>query len=278
VPARRALTRIERVAHQRMNAVGADQHVAARSRPMRAMAVEEIGAHAAFVLAKMSQAMAGVDARLAEPGAHRLVDDRLQPAAMDGELRHLVARIGAAQLAPDLLPEAVGVEQLVGSDSHGVEAIEQPQLLQFLDRMRQRVDSDAELTNGVRLLVDLAVDPAGMQHERGGQAADAAADNDDLHRPTHEPTRNSRRIMVRKVRPVQRFSRDVVDGAPAAMAAAYLSAVAIQIGATPTARAAAGAARGRGPDLRWRRAAQSRMLKRPCCAPDISRENCAWLM
>src|SRR5262245_42556432 len=98
----------------------------------------------------MSQAMAGMNARLAEPGAHRLVDDRLQPAAMDGELRHLVAGIGAAQLAPDLLPETV-VEQLVGSDPHRVETIEQSELAQFLDRMGQRVDPDAEFTNGVRL-------------------------------------------------------------------------------------------------------------------------------
>src|SRR5262249_5904938 len=174
-----------------MNAAGADQHVAARGRPMRAMTVEEIGAHAAFVLAKMSQAMAGMNARLAEPGAHRLVDDRLQPAAMDGELRHLVAGIGAAQLAPDLLPETVGVEQLVGSDPHRVETREQPELAQFLDRRGQRVDPDAEFTNGVRLLVALAVDAAGMQHERGGKTADAAADNDDFHRSTHQPTRNS---------------------------------------------------------------------------------------
>jgi len=231
VPARGALARIERLAHQRVNAVGAHQHVAARGRPMRAMAVEEIGAHAAFILAKMSEAMAGMDARLAEPGAYRLVDDRLQPAAMDGELRHLVAGIGAAQLAPDLLPEAVGVEQLVGSDPHRVEAIEQPQLRQFLDRMGQRVDADAELTNGVRLLVDFAVDAAGVQHERGGETPDAAADNDDLHRPTHEPTRNSRRIMGRKVDPVQRFSPDVVDGAPAATPVAYLLGISRQIGA-----------------------------------------------
>src|SRR6516165_3484198 len=146
---------------------------------------------------------------------------------MDGELRHLVAGIGATQLAPDLLPEAVGVEQLVGSDPHRVEAFEQPELAQFFDRMRQRIDADAELTNGVRLLVDLAVDAAGMQHERGGQAADAAADNDDLHRPTHNRTHNSPRIMVRNVRPVQRFSPDVVDGAPAGAVGGYLSAVAI---------------------------------------------------
>src|SRR6201984_865805 len=101
---------------------------------------------------------------------------------MDGELRHLLAGIGAAQLAPDLLPESVGVEQLVGSDPHRVEAVEQPELAQFLDRMRQRVDSDAELTNGVRLLVDLAVDAAGVQHERGGGTPARAAANDALNR------------------------------------------------------------------------------------------------
>src|SRR5262249_12244790 len=148
-----------------------------RGRPMRAVAVEEIGAHATFVLAKMSQAMAGVDARLAEPRAHRLVDDRLQPAAMDGGLRHLVAGVGAAQLAPDLLAEAVGLKQLVGADPRRVETIEQPELAHFLDRMGQRVDADAELTNGIRLLIELAVEAGGMQHERGGKTADAAADN-----------------------------------------------------------------------------------------------------
>jgi hypothetical protein len=40
-------------------------------------------------------------------------------------------------------------------------------------------------------------------------------------------THNSRRIMVRKVDPVQRFSPDVVDGAPAAGVIGYLSALAI---------------------------------------------------
>src|SRR6516165_11414955 len=52
---------------------------------------------------------------------------------------------------------------------------------------------------------------------------------------------NSRRIMVRKVHRVQRFSRDVVDGAPAA-AAIYLQA--LYKSPPPAARAAAGAARG----------------------------------
>src|SRR5262249_33749567 len=138
-----------------------------------------------FVLAKMSQAMAGVDARLAEPRAHRLVDDRLQPAAMDGELRHLVAGVGAAQLAPDLLTEAVGVKQLVGSDPHRVETIEQPELAQSLDRVGQVVEADAELRKAIGLLEELAAAAGGMQQEGGGKTADAAADNDDLHRSTH---------------------------------------------------------------------------------------------
>src|SRR6185312_4187670 len=105
VPLRSPFARIQRVAHQRMNAVGADQHVAMRGRSLRAVTIEEIRGHAAFVLAKGAEPMPGMDTRLAEPGAHRLPDHCLQPAAVDGELRDVVTRIGAAQLAPDLLAE-----------------------------------------------------------------------------------------------------------------------------------------------------------------------------
>ena len=147
------------------------------------MAVEEIGRHAAFILAERAEPVAGMNARFAEPCPHRMIDDALQPAAMDGELRHVVAGIGAARLAPDLLAEAVGVDELVGPDRHRIEAIEQPKLGQLLDGMGQRIDADAELANAVGLLVDLAVDSARMQHERGGEAADSAADDDDLHGP-----------------------------------------------------------------------------------------------
>ena len=148
------------------------------------MAVEEIGRHPALVLAKRAEPMAGVNARLADPRPRRVIDDALQPAAMNGELRHLVARIGAARLAPDLLAEAVGVDQLVGPDRHRVEPVEQSKLLELLDRVRQRVDADAELANAVGLLVDLAVDPARMQHQRGGETPDTAADDNDLHDAT----------------------------------------------------------------------------------------------
>ena len=117
----------------------------------------------------------------AEPRPHRLVDHALQPAAMDRELRNVVAGVEAARLAPDLLAEAVGVEQLVGADRDRVEPLEQAELGQFLDGVRQRVDADAELADGVRLLEDFAVDPARVQHQRRYQAADAATCDDHLH-------------------------------------------------------------------------------------------------
>lgn len=176
--------RIERLAHERVDAVGADQHVAVRGVAVGAVAVEEVGRHPALVLTKRAEPMAGVNARLADARPRGVIDDALQPAAMNGELRHLVARIGAARLAPDLLAEAVGVDELVGPDRHRVEPVEQPKLLELLDGVRQRVDADAELANAVGLLVDLAVDPARMQHQRGGETPDTATDDNDLHDAT----------------------------------------------------------------------------------------------
>src|SRR3546814_12459651 len=97
---------------------------------------------------------------------HRLVQDRLQFAAVDRELREFVATVEAAQVAPDLLAEAVGVDQLVGADSHAVESLEQAEGRQFLDGVRRGVDADAELADGPRLLVDLDLDAFGGQAQR----------------------------------------------------------------------------------------------------------------
>src|SRR5581483_8588359 len=81
----------------------------------------------------------------------------------------------------NLLAEAVGIKQLVGTDCDRVEPLEQPDLGQFLDGVRQRIDADAELADGVRLLEDFAVDAARMQHQRGYQTANAAAGDNGFH-------------------------------------------------------------------------------------------------
>src|SRR3546814_19065635 len=95
-------------------------------------------------------------------------------AAVDRELREFVATVEAAQVAPDLLAEAVGVDQLVGADSHAVESLEQAEGRQFLDGVRQGVDADAELADGPRLLVDLDLDAFGVQAPRGRQPSDSS--------------------------------------------------------------------------------------------------------
>ena len=140
--------------------------------------------------------MAGVQAAFAEPRTHRLVDHALQPAAMDRELRHVVAGIDAARLAPDLLAEAVGVDQLVGADRDGVEPLHQAELLQFLDGMRQRVDADAEFADALGLLEQLAVDAAGMQHQGRGEPADPAADDNDLHGRSLTPRNKPQTVSI----------------------------------------------------------------------------------
>jgi hypothetical protein len=173
-----------------MDAVRADQHVAACGRLMRAVAIEEIGGDAAFVLRERTEAAVQMNARLSEPRAHRLVDHALESAAMDGELRDVVAGVESARLAPDLLAEPVGIEQLVSADRDRVQPLQQAEIGQFLDGVRQCIDADAELADRVRLLKNLAIDPARMQHQRRYQAADAPACDDHFHDDT-PPRRNT---------------------------------------------------------------------------------------
>ncbi len=178
-----------------MDAVGADEHVAARGAPMGAAAIEEIGGDAAVVLRERAEPAIEVDARLAEPRPHGLIDHALKAAAVNGELRNVVTGIDAARLAPDLLAEAIGIEQLVRADGDGVETLEQAEVGQFLDGMRQRIDADAKLADGVRLLENFAVDPARVQHQRRYQAADTASCDDHFHKAT--PCRRTTRCNTR---------------------------------------------------------------------------------
>ena len=100
---------------------------------------------------------------------------------MDRELRHVVTGIEAARLAPDFLAVTVEIIQLVGANSGGVEPVQQAKAGQLADRMRQGVDADAEFADGIGLFEQFAVDTAGPQHQRGGEAPDAASDDDRLH-------------------------------------------------------------------------------------------------
>src|ERR1041385_9095535 len=122
-----------------------------------------------------------METALAEPRARRLIDHALQAPTMDRELRYVEARVEPTLFTPDLLPEAVEVEQLVGADRDRVKPLQQSELLQLPDGMRQGVGGDAEVADGIGLLIDLAIDAARMQHQRGDEPANSAADDDRLH-------------------------------------------------------------------------------------------------
>src|ERR1700758_1458253 len=121
---------------------------------------------------------------IAEPFDHRVMDHTLQATPVDGKLRHLMAGIESAFLVPDLLTVAGQIKQFVGADGGIVEPIEQTDAGQPADPVRPRIYANAELAEGVGLFVNLAIDAARPQHERGGEATDTAADDDRLHGQT----------------------------------------------------------------------------------------------
>ena len=157
------------------------KNIAAGGFDMGAGAVEKMRDHAALVLRERAEPATGVDGLRAQPFLDGAMDDALQASAMDRELRHVVTGIEAARLAPDFLAVTVEIIQLIGANRGGVEPVQQAKAGQFADRMRQGVDADAEFADGIGLFEQFAVDAARPQHQRGGEAPDAASDDDRLH-------------------------------------------------------------------------------------------------
>src|SRR5260221_8172777 len=131
-----------------------------------------------------------MDRVLAQPLLDRCMNYALQATAMDRELRHVMAGAEAARLAPDFLAVAIEIIQFIGADRDRVEPVQETEAGEFADRMRQRVDADAELADRVRLLVQLAIETPRAQHQRSGEAANAASDDDCFHQP-NSTLRNS---------------------------------------------------------------------------------------
>ena len=128
--------------------------------------------------------MAGDEGAGAEPLAHGVEQDLVQVGAMDREVRPLVPGRQAPRLAVDQLAVA-GEERIVlrlAGDRR--ERVLQAERAQLLDRMRAEIDADPERADLGRGLEhpDPAGGSRGVDGERQRQPADAAADNDDVHR------------------------------------------------------------------------------------------------
>ena len=159
-----------------MDAVGADQHVDRDAR-----AVVEPCLDAVAPVGEADEAMAEMDALGRKAGS----DDRQQIGAVDRHVRRAVELFaqrverrplqGAAVL-PAALVRASG--RTPSRSSPGAEA----EAVQDAHRIRPHVDAAADLGQLRGLLVDIDVEAGPAQRHRGGEPADAAADNGDLER------------------------------------------------------------------------------------------------
>ena len=122
----------------------------------------------------------GDDAIGARARAERIEQHHLQIAAMDRELRMVVAGGAAERLLVDQLPEAVEEGRVPGLDRDFRQRVLKPERGQFLGRMRQQIDADADRADLGNGLVDAAGNPGLVQRQSERQAADAGADDDDL--------------------------------------------------------------------------------------------------
>ena len=122
-PARRAFVRIELLADRGVDAVAADRDAAARVGSGAPRGSRKRARTAAAGVVDADAGVAGDDAIAAEPLAHRREQHRLQVAAVDRELRRVVAGPASARLDVDQLAEAVEEGRLARHDRDALERV-----------------------------------------------------------------------------------------------------------------------------------------------------------
>jgi hypothetical protein len=109
--------------------------------------------HAPFVAVERHQA----ESRNDDVGSKALRDGvqqrELKGAAVDRQLRNLVAGVAPARLTPDQLAVPVEIRQLTGGHTQGHQLVQEPEVGQDAHRVREHVDADAERADLVRRLV-----------------------------------------------------------------------------------------------------------------------------
>src|SRR5580693_3365386 len=105
----------------------------------------------------------------------------MQVAAVDRELRVLIAGEPAGRLPVDELAVAVEEGRLAGRDADGGQLSFEAQPGEDLRRVRQDVDADADGPQLRGSLVDFAVDAGVVQLKGERQPADARPDDRELH-------------------------------------------------------------------------------------------------
>ena len=125
------------------------------------------GRHDAIpLLVEADQPALGMDPVRPQPVEHRAMENALQLAAVNAELRHIVSGVGATQFLPHRLAEAIAIEQLASADTDTVECRQEIELRQNADGVRQHVEANAEFAQLGGLLEYLGIE-AGLVQSRG---------------------------------------------------------------------------------------------------------------
>ena len=176
--------RIEHAARDGVDAVRGDQDVGFVRRQSRAGdRVRELRGHAAAIVPKRLQAVAGVDAIGSQPFQSRIEQQLLKQPAMQGILRPVVTCCQTARLAPDGHAELVVIGQFRRRDAGLRQARSKTEDGQFAHGVRQQIQPDSQLPDFRGGFEDLAIDTQTVQAERGGKPAGARADDGCFHAP-----------------------------------------------------------------------------------------------
>ena len=119
------------------------------------------------------------------PGREARRDDVEQVGAVEGHMRRAVELLAQRIERRTLQGAPVLPAPLVGDNRAHALAVEpcgEAQPAQDAHRIRAHVDAAADLGELGRLLVDVDLEPGSAQRQRGGEAADAAADHRDPER------------------------------------------------------------------------------------------------
>ena len=116
--------------------------------------------------------------------------DHLQIAAMDRELRMLVARRAAERLLIDQLAEAIEEGRVPGFDRDACQRLLESERGQFLGGVREQIDADADRPDFGGRLEYPAGNAALVQRKPQRQSANAGSDDDDV---VHLPSRRALR-------------------------------------------------------------------------------------
>ena len=166
---------VELFADSRMNTVTGNRHRAARG-----AAIGKARRHALIILIDAFATLVQQNAVLSQSLPHGVDQYLMQVAAMDRQLRPVIAGGTAAWLLADELTEAVVVGHFLGGDCDILQRLTDAQLGQLAHGVRLQIDTHAKPTQIRCCLEHPARQAEFMQAERQHQTGDATAEDEDV--------------------------------------------------------------------------------------------------